>query len=337
MEFFCRCLQSVCSAAASQQCGSHRLLLRPASTSRRRRLRPPMPRRLWKSKCRPMSRRRRCPITSNRRVPRTAICGRPAIGPSPAEAITGFPAPGFNRRRSACCGPPAIGASCGGVYGLHAGYWGPHVGFYGGVNYGFGYVGVGFVGGRWAGNSFAYNTAVVNVNTTVMHNTYVNNVTVNNVTVNKVSYNGGAGGVPRRPRRKSVWRRRRRTLRRPRHAAARAGGLQTPRSRPRRMAAIRRLLRRRVRAHSMPRASWAQGCPPRVAAANTPNAGHPTETPPAYGAAHSPELHRQWDHRHPPGTVPANGTAHPAAKAPPKPAAKPKPQAEGKREEGNKP
>ena len=35
----------------------------------------------------------------------------------------------------------------------HLGYWGPHVGFYGGVNYGYGYVGVGFVGGRWEGGS----------------------------------------------------------------------------------------------------------------------------------------------------------------------------------------
>src|SRR5580658_8923520 len=31
-----------------------------------------------------------------------------------------------------------------GVYLWHAGYWGPHVGFYGGINYGFGYIGVGY-------------------------------------------------------------------------------------------------------------------------------------------------------------------------------------------------
>jgi hypothetical protein len=80
------------------------------------------------------------------------------------------------------------------VYAFHAGYWGPHVGFYGGVNYGFGYGGVGFAGGRWAGNSFAYNRTVNNVNVTNVHNTY-NETVINNVTVNKVSYNGGAGGV----------------------------------------------------------------------------------------------------------------------------------------------
>ena len=49
------------------------------------------------------------------------------------------------------------------MYAFHEGYWGPHVGFYGGVNYGFGYGGVGFVGGRWDGGYFAYNTAVLNV------------------------------------------------------------------------------------------------------------------------------------------------------------------------------
>ena len=81
-----------------------------------------------------------------------------------------------------------------GVYGFHPGYWGPHVGFYGGVNYGFGFGGVGFVGGRWEGGHYSYNTAVNNVSTTNIHNTY-NQTVINNVTINKVSYNGGAGGV----------------------------------------------------------------------------------------------------------------------------------------------
>src|SRR5271170_3385412 len=36
-----------------------------------------------------------------------------------------------------------------GVYRWNEGYWGPHIGFYGGVNYGFGYGGVGFEGGEW--------------------------------------------------------------------------------------------------------------------------------------------------------------------------------------------
>jgi hypothetical protein len=87
---------------------------------------------------------------------------------------------------------PGYWAFAGGVYGFHAGYWGPHIGFYGGVNYGYGYVGVGFAGGRWDGGHFAYNTNVSNVNTTVIHNTY-NTTVINNVTVNRVSYNGPGG------------------------------------------------------------------------------------------------------------------------------------------------
>jgi len=93
---------------------------------------------------------------------------------------------------------PGYWGYVGGVYAFHGGYWGPHVGYYGGVNYGFGYVGVGFVGGRWEGNRFAYNTAVNRVNTTVIHNTY-NTTVINNVTINKVSYNGGPGGVAAQP------------------------------------------------------------------------------------------------------------------------------------------
>jgi WXXGXW repeat (2 copies) len=93
---------------------------------------------------------------------------------------------------------PAYWGFVGGVYSFHAGYWGPHVGFYGGVNYGFGYVGSGFAGGAWVGGAFSYNRAVTNVNVTVVHNTY-NTTVINNVTVNKVSYNGGPGGVAAAP------------------------------------------------------------------------------------------------------------------------------------------
>jgi hypothetical protein len=85
------------------------------------------------------------------------------------------------------------------VYVFHAGYWGPHVGFYGGVNYGFGYGGVGFGGGRWEGGHFAYNTAVVNVNRTVIHNTYVDNTVIVQNNFSRTSFNGGNGGLQARP------------------------------------------------------------------------------------------------------------------------------------------
>jgi hypothetical protein len=85
----------------------------------------------------------------------------------------------------------------GDAFMFHEGFWGPTVGFYGGINYGFGYFGVGFAGGRWDNGHFFYNRAVANVNVTDIHNVY--NTTVNNVTVNRVSFNGGNGGVEARP------------------------------------------------------------------------------------------------------------------------------------------
>ena len=71
------------------------------------------------------------------------------------------------------------------------------MGFYGGINYGFGYFGLGFVGGRWDGGHFFYNRAVLNVNVEVIHNVYN---TIIHETVSHVSYNGGNGGIDVRPR-----------------------------------------------------------------------------------------------------------------------------------------
>lgn len=81
---------------------------------------------------------------------------------------------------------------------FHEGYWGPQVGFYGGIVYGFGYFGEGYDGGRWDHDRFFYNRSVNNVNITEIHNVY-NTTIVNNTTVNRVSYNGGNGGINRRP------------------------------------------------------------------------------------------------------------------------------------------
>src|SRR5580693_6865854 len=54
------------------------------------------------------------------------------------------------------------------------GYWGWGGGFYGGINYGFGYGGVGFFGGEWRGGAFFYNRAVVNVSSVHITNVYEN-------------------------------------------------------------------------------------------------------------------------------------------------------------------
>jgi hypothetical protein len=94
---------------------------------------------------------------------------------------------------------PGYWGSEGGAFLWHPGWWGPHVGFYGGVNYGYGYGGSGYEGGYWQGGHMFYNRAVVNVGTTNITNVYVKNVVVNNVTVNRVSYNGGSGGISARP------------------------------------------------------------------------------------------------------------------------------------------
>src|SRR5271156_831241 len=83
----------------------------------------------------------------------------------------------------------------GNAYAFHEGYWGQTVGFYGGINYGFGYGGNGYEGGRWDNGHFAYNTSVNRVNTTIIHNTYNPRVVETNT---RVSFNGGTGGVEAR-------------------------------------------------------------------------------------------------------------------------------------------
>ena len=89
----------------------------------------------------------------------------------------------------------------GGRYFFHDGYWGPHVGYYGGVNYGFGYGGIGFAGGEWRGGVFAYNTAVMHVGVG-FHSVYVDRGVVERGYVSRdshVGYSGGPGGIRHDP------------------------------------------------------------------------------------------------------------------------------------------
>jgi hypothetical protein len=92
---------------------------------------------------------------------------------------------------------PGYWGFVGGHYGFFHGYWGPHIGFYGGVNYGFGYGGTGYQGGYWNSGHFFYNRAVNNINATVVHNVYSHPVPANNV---RISFHGGQGGIKVRPR-----------------------------------------------------------------------------------------------------------------------------------------
>ena len=84
-----------------------------------------------------------------------------------------------------------------GNYHWNRGYWGRHVGFYGGINYGFGYWGTGFYGGRWEGRHFRYNRAAANIGHNFMHHSYEDRSVVRE-NKRRTSYNGGAGGIERR-------------------------------------------------------------------------------------------------------------------------------------------
>jgi hypothetical protein len=81
-----------------------------------------------------------------------------------------------------------------GGYYFHEGYWGTQVGFYGGIDYGFGYSGRGYDGGRWDNGRFFYNQSYSHVNVSINHNVY-NTRVENRSEGNRVSFNGGNGGV----------------------------------------------------------------------------------------------------------------------------------------------
>jgi hypothetical protein len=99
--------------------------------------------------------------------------------------------------------PPYWGFN-GGRYLFHGGYWGTHVGFYGGVNYGFGYIGTGYFGGFWRDHDFYYNRAVSRVDPATVATVYSHTVVYHGVTYGPgitryTSYNGGHGGLKVRP------------------------------------------------------------------------------------------------------------------------------------------
>ncbi len=86
---------------------------------------------------------------------------------------------------------PGYWAFYDGFYGWHPGYWGSRIGYYGGINYGFGYFGNGFYGGRWDKGHFMYNSSVWRVDKSI-HNTYIDKVNIVNNT-NRASFNGEKG------------------------------------------------------------------------------------------------------------------------------------------------
>jgi hypothetical protein len=89
---------------------------------------------------------------------------------------------------------PAYWAYAGNVYVFHHGYWGRQVGYYGGINYGFGYPGAGYLGGRWVGHVFLYNRAANHLNASLLHHAY-DEPMVSPRSISRASYNGGPGGT----------------------------------------------------------------------------------------------------------------------------------------------
>ncbi len=85
-----------------------------------------------------------------------------------------------------------------GGYAFHAGYWADEVGFYGGIDYGYGYTGDGYQGGRWENGAFSYNRAVNNLGSLGMANVYDQAVTGDGNAA-RVSFNGGSRGATARP------------------------------------------------------------------------------------------------------------------------------------------
>ncbi len=86
----------------------------------------------------------------------------------------------------------------GGFYRWNAPYWGAQVGYYGGINYGYGYGGNGYGGGRWDNGRFSYNRSANNFGSVHITNVY-NSPVENHTQFNHVSFNGGTNGVRMQP------------------------------------------------------------------------------------------------------------------------------------------
>ena len=97
---------------------------------------------------------------------------------------------------------PAYWSRTQGGYDFHAGYWAADVGFYGGIDYGFGYSGDGYRGGRWQNGAFLYNRSANNLGSANIAHAYDQAAT----TVGKpaqanfrASFNGGRQGTKAQP------------------------------------------------------------------------------------------------------------------------------------------
>ncbi len=90
---------------------------------------------------------------------------------------------------------PGYWSATDGGYVFHEGYWAETVGFYGGIDYSFGYPGHGFEGARWVDGWLHYNSAVNHVNAVSLSKKQKLYNTPVKESGNRVSYNGGPGGI----------------------------------------------------------------------------------------------------------------------------------------------
>ena len=156
---------------------------------------------------------------------------------------------------------------------FNEGYWGMSVGFYGGIDYGFGYFGNGYEGGRWESGHFFYNTAVNRVDANAIHNVYNTRV---NERGNRVSYNGGNGGIN-----------------------ARATSAEEAAARGRRIGPTSAQTQHAWSAHNNPqqRLSANHGAPPVTATARPNMAAHPKDLPPIQRPAGAKTVNAKLDEK----------------------------------------
>jgi WXXGXW repeat (2 copies) len=81
-----------------------------------------------------------------------------------------------------------------GGYAFRAGYWATEVGFYGGINYGYGYTGDGYQGAKWENGDLSYNRATNNLGSAGIAKAYDRSVNAADNSV-RVSFNGGHKGT----------------------------------------------------------------------------------------------------------------------------------------------
>lgn len=85
-------------------------------------------------------------------------------------------------------------------YRWHPGYWGWRVGFYGDIDYGYGYTGFGYDGGYWDHDRFFYNRAVNRIDRGNIRDFYYQRE-IEHHRFRGISYHGGPGGTVGRPTR----------------------------------------------------------------------------------------------------------------------------------------